>query len=111
MRGDQKAPGLESPVIQSGSETWAPSGTTFFDGSLYFVGLRGQSLYELAIEDEPATFRRHLNKNFGRLRDVVAGPDNRLYLLTSNRDGRGLSTVDDDQIIRVNPKKLGMKTI
>jgi len=106
IRGDGKAPGLKSPVIHSGRETWAPSGAAFLNGSLFFAGLRGQTLYELVIEDQQVTLRRHLNENFGRLRDVVVGPDNFLYFLTSNRDGRGLPTADDDQIIRINPKKL-----
>ncbi len=104
--GDEKAADLKSPVIHSDKETWAPSGVAFLDGSLFFAGLRGQSLYELVIEDQPLTLRHHLNKNFGRLRDVVVGPDNFLYVLTNNRDGRGVPTADDDQIIRINPKKL-----
>ena len=106
IRGDEQAPGLESPVIHSGRETWAPSGLAFFDGSLFFAGLRGQSLYQAVIENESVTLQRHLNRSFGRLRDVVIGPDNLLYILTSNRDGRGIPTDDDDQIIRINPEKL-----
>ena len=105
IRGDENAADMESPVIHSGKETWAPSGVVFLDGSLFFVGLRGQSLYELGIEN-PTMLYRHLNRNFGRLRDVVIGPDNFIYLLTSNRDGRGVPTADDDQIIRINPEKL-----
>lgn len=106
IRGDKKAAGLESPVIYSGADTWAPSGAAFLDGSLFFAGLRAQSLYELVIKDQPFKLRRHLYKNFGRLRDVVVGPDNFLYLLTSNRDGRGVPTGNDDQLIKINPKKL-----
>ena len=49
---------------------------------------------------------QHLNKDFGRIREVVVGPDNFLYLLTSNQDGHGLPTSADDQIIRINPEKL-----
>ncbi len=106
IRGDEEAPGLESPVIHSGRETWAPSGLAFLDGSLFFAGLRGQSLYQAVIENQTVILSRHLNKSFGRLRDVVIGPDNLLYLLTSNRDGRGVPTANDDQIIRINPEKL-----
>lgn len=106
IRGDEKAADMQSPIIHSGGETWAPSGLAFLNGSLFFAGLRGQSLYEAVIEDHTVTLHRHLNKNFGRLRDVVAGPDGLLYLLTSNRDGRGVPTADDDQIIRIDPEKL-----
>ena len=106
IRGDDEETGLESPVIHSGRETWAPSGLAFFDGSLFFAGLRGQSLYQGVIENEEVTLRRHLNRNFGRLRAVVLGPDNMLYILTSNRDGRGVPVAADDQIIRINPDNL-----
>jgi len=106
IRGDEAAEGLESPVIHSAGETWAPSGMAFLNGSLFFAGLRGQSLFEAVIEGQTVTLRRHLNKNFGRLRDVVVGPDDFLYLLTSNLDGRGVPTANDDQIIKINPKKL-----
>ena len=100
IRGDGKAQGLESPVLHSGTDTWAPSGIAYYKGSLFFAGLRGQSLFEAIIDGEPV-LRRHLNRDFGRLRDVVAGPDDSLYILTSNRDGRGAPTQDDDQMIRM----------
>lgn len=106
IRGEEKAEGLEAPVLQSGRETWAPSGTAFLEDSLFFAGLRSQILYEVKIKKEPITLQQHFSKKFGRLRDVVLGPDGFLYLLTSNRDGRGIPTLDDDQIIRINPKKL-----
>lgn len=106
IRGDETAPGLVSPVIHSGGETWAPSGLAFFNGSLFFAGLRGQSLFQVVIDNQGVTLQRHINRSFGRLRDVVAGPDSLLYILTSNRDGRGVPTADDDQVIRLNPGKL-----
>lgn len=104
IRGDEKAEGMQSPVIQSGGITWAPSGAAYLDGSIYFAGLRGQSLYEFSIKDQ--TLKEYLNKKFGRLRAVNVGPDNYLYLSTSNRDGRGIPTLEDDQILRIDPKQL-----
>jgi len=41
---------------------------------------------------------------YGRLRDVVEGPDGALYFLTSNRDGRGSPSEGDDRIYRIIPK-------
>ncbi|MBI2268625.1 MAG: PQQ-dependent sugar dehydrogenase [Candidatus Blackburnbacteria bacterium] len=41
----------------------------------------------------------HFKKEFGRIRDVVVGPDNMLYMTTSNRDGRGNRLANDDTII------------
>ena len=40
---------------------------------------------------------------FGRIRDVVAGPDGALYFTTSNRDGRAQAGPNDDQVLRVVP--------
>jgi len=40
---------------------------------------------------------------FGRLRDVQTGPDGYLYILTSNQDGRGTPSSNDDRILRIVP--------
>jgi glucose/arabinose dehydrogenase len=43
-----------------------------------------------------------IDKTFGRLRDVIEGPDGFLYFSTSNRDGRGPRTGrPDDQVFRL----------
>jgi glucose/arabinose dehydrogenase len=44
-----------------------------------------------------------LQHRYGRLRTVVEGPDGALYVLTSNRDGRGTPHAGDDRILRVAP--------
>jgi aldose sugar dehydrogenase len=38
---------------------------------------------------------------YGRLRDVVEGPNGFLYVLTSNTDGRGIPQESDDKILRI----------
>lgn len=50
--------------------------------------------------------QEHFSGEFGRLRDVVAGPDGNLYLLTSNLDGRGRPVSGDDRIIRINASRI-----
>ncbi len=109
--GDKTRENMISPVVQSGSsETWAPAGATFvvggpWNGSLLFVGLRGQTLYRLTIDtNDPLKvigFERLLTDEYGRLRDVVQGPDNAIYILTSNRDGRGRPSDGDDKLLRL----------
>ncbi|MBI2846838.1 MAG: PQQ-dependent sugar dehydrogenase [Chloroflexi bacterium] len=111
ISGSQTREGMVSPVLQSGnSETWAPSGATFvtgghWAGSLLFAGLRGQALYRLTLDpSDPRrvlVFDRLFEKQFGRLRDVAQGPDGAIYILTSNRDGRGSPAEDDDRVLKV----------
>ena len=50
--------------------------------------------------------KEHFKGQFGRLREVILGPDNLLYITTSNRDGRGSPHAGDDKVIKINPKKL-----
>lgn len=114
IRGDETKEGMMPPVIHSGSsETWAPGGATFVSqgpwaGSLVFTGLRGQTLYRVILDpNDPRKvekLERHFDRQFGRLRDIVEGPDKALYLLTSNHDGRGRPTPEDDRVIRITFK-------
>ncbi|MDP3941964.1 MAG: PQQ-dependent sugar dehydrogenase [bacterium] len=108
IQGNETKTGMETPIINSGpTTTWAPSGAVFADNSLFFAGLRGQTLYEAVIKDSKVTeFQEHFKGEFGRLRDVILGPDGYLYVTTSNRDGRGVPNSEDDRIIRMNPSKM-----
>jgi len=75
----------------------APSGMLFYSGDKFpqwqgnlFVGSLkfGQLVrLELAENNSIITEERLLNFEFGRIRDVVQGPDGYLYLLTDNRNG------------------------
>ena len=49
--------------------------------------------------------QEELAKDYGRIRDVAEGPDGFLYFSTSNRDGRGKASEDDDRIMRLSPVK------
>ncbi|HUQ84764.1 MAG TPA: PQQ-dependent sugar dehydrogenase [Candidatus Limnocylindrales bacterium] len=106
VKGDEKRNGLVPPLVHSGTDTWAPGGAAYLNGSVYFVGLRGKSLYQATLSGNTTSINTHLNDKFGRIRDVVVGPDNMLYITTSNRDGRGDRQSGDDKIISINPAKL-----
>lgn len=92
-------------------EPLAPSGATFvtrrgsrWTGDFLFACLRGEQLRRLVfsgdrvVADEPL-----LEHRYGRLRTVVEGPHGDLYVLTSNRDGRGAPVRGDDRILRITP--------
>ena len=99
ITGDMKAEGMKQPVINSGTDTWAPSGIAYYNGSLFFAGLRGQAVYEYNIERESLT--EHFKKEYGRMRDIII-IDNYFYVLTNNRDGRGVPSNNDDIILKTS---------
>ncbi|HWR15389.1 MAG TPA: PQQ-dependent sugar dehydrogenase [Terriglobales bacterium] len=97
-----------------------PSGATFYSGST-IPGWNGTLLIAiLGLDDNPSA--RHLHQivfdssgkvasqqalfvnKFGRLRDVVQGPDGFVYISTSNYKQSNLAAPDDDRILRVRPK-------
>jgi len=108
-------PQFVDPIRVYDPETAAPSGATFYSGSaipqwtgsLLFatLGLAGNNFAEhvhrvqfagpgsASIVAEEALFRGQ----FGRIRDVVQGPDGFLYFSTSNDDG-------NDRIVRIRPQ-------
>jgi glucose/arabinose dehydrogenase len=89
----------------------APSGATFvsrpgsrWTGDYVLAALRGSQLRRLVLRDGRVVRDQPLLRGrFGRLRTVVEGPDGCLYVLTSNRDGRGAPKAGDDRILRVRP--------
>jgi quinoprotein glucose dehydrogenase len=102
--------GLIDPIVAWPGSTTPPSGMAFWHGDLFVATLRSQALVRITFDREkglqPRVIERWFAKGpyegrFGRLRDAVVGPDNALYVLTSNRDGRGSPTSDDDKIIKI----------
>jgi glucose/arabinose dehydrogenase len=107
-QGDTVLPGTIKPERHSGADvTWAPADALYWDGGIFFPGLKGETLYEAVLndaEDAVVEMREHFIHEYGRLRTVVLGPDGMLYLTTSNRDGRGTVREGDDKIIKVDPR-------
>src|SRR5690606_12777685 len=104
IKGDEQQAGMISPVANSGNKsTWAPAGAVVWQDNLFFVGLRGQALYQLPLAAGGSNLTAHFVGQLGRLRTVTIGPDGWLYLLTNNTDGRGAPATDDDKLLRLNP--------
>jgi glucose/arabinose dehydrogenase len=110
IEGQASRAGMQTPIKLYQSPS-APSGGTFlrsrgsaWTGSYFIAMLAGARLQRIVIEGDAVVEEQSLLEGrYGRLREVVEGPDGALYLLTSNRDGRGDPTEDDDRIIRVEP--------
>jgi glucose/arabinose dehydrogenase len=102
--GIAHAAGFVDPLAESGNDTWAPSGSAFLGDHLYIAALRGERLLRVTFDAGGGVARIDTALDgYGRLRDVVAGPDGALYVATCNRDGRGDPARDDDRILRVTP--------
>ena len=97
----------------TGSGNVAPSGATFvkrrgsaWSGNFLFGTLRGEHLARMRVSGGRVLgVERLFDERYGRIRNVVEGPDGALYLLTSNRDGRGDPRSGDDRIVRVVPPR------
>jgi aldose sugar dehydrogenase len=111
IQASTTAPGMEAPIVFYSSAI-APSGMAFYRGqqipqfanNLFVATLRGTHLLRLTIDGRRVvTQERLLDGTFGRLRDVVSGPDGHLYFTTNNRDGRGNPMAGDDKVLRIVP--------
>ena len=91
-KGDTVQQGTIAPKQHSGPKTtWAPSGIAYHNGNLYFGALRGEALYVAPLNGTtllPPERRYH--SIFKRIRTVKVGPDNALYITTSNADRKHL---------------------
>jgi glucose/arabinose dehydrogenase len=102
-----EGPGRDSEFIDP-LVTWtpaeaSPAGITFAAGDLWVAALRGERLWRVPLPDgRTGTPLSLLEGRFGRLRTVELAPDGSLWIMTSNRDGRGEPSVDDDRIIRIS---------
>ena len=117
IEGSLGMAGMRTPITFY-NPAIAPSGASFYRGDRFplfannlFIGtLRGTHLLRLVVDSsrqrQVVSQERLLEGRFGRIRDVVTGPDGYrpgLYFCTSNRDGRGSPTSTDDRIVRIVP--------
>jgi len=104
--------GLESPLLEY-TPACAPASGMFYRGSVFpqfkgnfFFGcLNGAVLMRIELNGRAVVKQESIVRNYGRIRDVAEGPDGFLYFSTSNRDGRGKPSSDDDRILRIVPAK------
>lgn len=80
-----------------------------FTGDLFFGALKGEGIVRISFtESEPDIVERVEklpNISYGRIRAVAQGPDGAIYFSTSNHDGRGDPSADDDRIFRIVPTR------
>lgn len=113
VEGDEDDNGTyRAPLAHSGDDTWAPSGVAFIEegpwaGSLLAANLRGEQLLHITLSEDGTQVEKVepiFEDEWGRIRNVTAGEDGKLYILTNNRDGRGTPRDGDDHIIVLTPE-------
>ncbi len=101
--------------IAAWTPTLAVCGIDFYDhyaipewqNSILLVTLKEDDLRVLKLNasgDTIVSEDTYFNNYFGRLRDVCVSPDGKIYLATSNQDGRAnnpFPTAQDDRIIEI----------
>ncbi|MEW2810031.1 PQQ-dependent sugar dehydrogenase [Streptomyces massasporeus] len=94
---------FHNPIDQWTTAEASPSGIAYAEGSIWMAGLRGKRLWRIPLNGtqasaEPQAF---LEGEYGRLRTVVSAGGDRLWLVTSNTDGRGSPKDGDDRILEL----------
>jgi glucose/arabinose dehydrogenase len=103
--------GMESPLLEY-TPACAPASAMFyngdkpaaFKGNFFFGCLAGQRIIRVVLDGRKVVSQENLlDKSYGRIREIEQGPDGYIYFSTSNRDGRGSASTDDDRIMRLVP--------
>lgn len=105
---DVEGPGDGGGRFLAPITTWetaeaSPSGAAVVGDVLYVAALRGQRLWQVPLAD-PGRPTALFEGVYGRLRTAERAPDGSLWVMTSNRDGRGAPSADDDRILRLAPR-------
>lgn len=95
-----------APTLTFAPDDASPSGLAYADGHLWMGTLQGRALVRMAVAADSASATESgefFAGRWGRLRTVALAPSGRLWLTTSNRDGRGSPVSSDDRILLIAP--------
>ncbi|MFC5660681.1 PQQ-dependent sugar dehydrogenase [Streptomyces nogalater] len=95
--------GFQNPVAQWHTDEASPSGIAQVKGAIWMAGLRGERLWRIPLDGASASAapQAFLTGSYGRLRTVAPAGDGRLWLVTSNTDGRGEPGKEDDRVLEL----------
>lgn len=94
---------FHNPIAQWATDDASPSGIAYAEGSIWMAGLKGQRLWRIPLKGKEASAdpQSFLKGEYGRLRTVVSAGGDKLWLVTSNTDGRGNPKDGDDRILEL----------
>ncbi len=99
VEGQEGVEGFVDPVLQWATSEASPSGLAAVRETLFLAALRGQRVWAISPQNSEAV--PYFQRQYGRIRDVTAGPDGTLWMITNNTGGRGLVSDDDDLLVEV----------
>jgi glucose/arabinose dehydrogenase len=92
--------GFVDPVQQWSTDDASPSGLAVVGDTVFIANLQGRVLRGVPVDDA-GTAHEYFAGEYGRIRTVLAGPDDTLWFVTNNTDGRGDPGEGDDRIVQV----------
>ncbi|WP_460069757.1 PQQ-dependent sugar dehydrogenase [Streptomyces sp. YKOK-I1] len=92
-----------NPIAEWHTDDASPSGIAYAEGSIWMAGLKGQRLWRIPLRGTEASAapQSFLQGEYGRLRTVVSAGGDKLWVTTSNTDGRGDPKKGDDRILEL----------
>ncbi|RHA44281.1 PQQ-dependent sugar dehydrogenase [Cellulomonas rhizosphaerae] len=101
VEGEAGEDGFVDPVAQWSTADASPSGLAVTSDAVYLAALRGERLWRIPLTADGVGTPQALLTDLGRLRAVAVAPDDSLWVLTNNTDGRGTPRAGDDRIVRI----------
>ena len=114
VEGIAENPAFVDPVYQWTTDVASPSGIAIVRDTLFMANLRGARLLRVdlgtidpadarsnTVDSSTVTVDEWFVNSYGRLRDVVPGPQGTLWFVSNNTDGRGTPAADDDRLYQV----------
>jgi len=102
--------GANDPILEIDPPGDGLGGCALAGGSIALSALDGQRIYVSQLDAQYAALgelQEFLTATYGRLRTLVFDAEGALWVTTSNRDGVGTPTEDDDRVLRILAPPIG----
>lgn len=104
VEGTGSNPSFVNPIVQLSPAQASCSGLAASGPILVTSCLVGKRVWFAQLDGKGGVLgspEHSLDNQFGRLRAAILAPDGTIWASTSNKDGRGQPTADDDRILRI----------
>lgn len=108
-RGVDEPLAVWTPTLAVAGIAWMRrSKVADWQGAVLVATLKGEQLILMRFSPDghrASVGNSYLKGRLGRLRDVCVSPEGRIFVATSNRDGRGSVRSGDDRIVEIVPSQ------